>query len=114
METTATYRSELETLRAEVKRLNEELLLVSTNQPTKPKKRYRWQVDRKNYEPDQWTEGASFVFFITTVVWVGWCVAFAAIGLIPVVVRAATIPAIFTAVWFGCFCKFVAVKEDGK
>ena len=116
METTATYHSELETLRAEVKQLNEELLLVSTNQPVppKPKKRYRWQVDRKNYNSDEWTEGASFIFALSTAVWLGWCLVFVAKGLIPAVVRGATIPAIFTAVWFGCFCKLVPVKEDGK
>ena len=94
-------------------RLNEELALLSANQPVK-QYRNEWRVARNESRPEDWTFGASYVFFITTLSWLNWGIAFIINSLNPFVVRGLMIPSILSVVWFGCFCKLVRVSDESS
>ena len=105
METTTTYRSDNESLRAEVARLNKQLADMSE---VKPKTTYRWQVERAKHSTE-WTDNASVIFFIVAIGWVGYLVAFAFLGFSPLVGRLICPPIFISLCWLKAFC--VRVKE---
>jgi hypothetical protein len=106
METTTTYRSENESLRAEVARLNKQLADMSE---VKPKTTYRWQIERDRSRPTDWSDNASLTFFIVAIGWVGYLVAFACLGFSPLVGRLICSPIFISLCWLKTFC--VRVKE---
>lgn len=105
METT-TYRSDNESLRAEVARLNKQLANMSE---VKPKTTYRWQVERAKYTTE-WSDNASVTFFIVAMSWVAYLVAFACLGFTPLVGRLICSPIFISLCWLKVFC--VRVKEE--
>jgi hypothetical protein len=106
METTTTYRSENESLRAEVTRLTKQLADMSE---VKPKTTYRWQVERTKHSTE-WTDNASLTFFIVAIGWVAYLVAFSCLGFTPLVGRLICSPIFISLCWLKVF--FVHVKEE--
>mgnify|MGYP000085113287 CR=1 FL=1 len=105
METTTTYRSDNESLRAEVARLNKQLADMSE---VKPKTTYRWQVERDEHSTE-WTDNASVTFFVVAIGWVAYLAAFACLGFTPLVGRLICSPIFISLCWLKAFC--VRVKE---